>query len=117
MTKQHTTGKEEINMIQFVDVLFSSLKTQESTKMTYKNVCNIVTGYKKNHISIYILAKNKLNQNFFFCFSRATPVVYGGSQARHPMGAVATSLCQSHSNRRSELRLQPTPQLIAMPDP
>ena len=66
MTKQHTTGKEEINMIQFVDVLFSSLKTQESTKMTYKNVCNIVTGYKKNHISIYILAKNKLNQNFFF---------------------------------------------------
>ena len=37
-------------------------------------------------------------------------------QARGRIGAVATSLCQSHSNARSEPHLQPTPQLMAMPD-
>ena len=54
---------------------------------------------------------------FFFGFSRATPAAYGGSQARGPIGAVAISLCQSHSNAGSEPRLRPTPQLTAMPDP
>ena len=41
----------------------------------------------------------------FFCLfaiSWATPAAYGGSQARGPIGAVATGLCQSHS--RSEER-------------
>ena len=47
----------------------------------------------------------------------AAPAAYGGSQARGPIRAVAVSLCQSHSNARSEPRLQPTPQLTAMPDP
>ena len=32
----------------------------------------------------------------------AVPVAYGGSQARAPVGAVAASLCHSHSNIRSE---------------
>ena len=41
----------------------------------------------------------------------------GGSQARGPVGAVAASLCQSHSNAGSKPSLQPTPQLTAMPDP
>ena len=59
---------------------------------------------------------------FFFClfclrFFRATPMAYGGSQARGPIGAVATGLCHSHSNARSELHLRPTPQLKAQPDP
>ena len=54
---------------------------------------------------------------FFFVFSRATPVVYGDSQARGLMGAVAAGLCHSHSNAGSEPRLQPTPQLMAMLDP
>ena len=31
---------------------------------------------------------------YFFVFSRATPTAYGGSQARGPIGAVATG----HSN-------------------
>ena len=52
-----------------------------------------------------------------FCLFRATPTAYGGSQARGPIGIVATSLCQSHSNVGSQLRLWPTPQLMAMPDP
>ena len=55
----------------------------------------------------------------FFCLfaiSWATPAAYGGSQARGPIGAVATSLRQSHSNAGSEAHLQPTPQLTATPD-
>jgi len=53
----------------------------------------------------------------FLSFSRAAPVAYGGSQARGPIGAVAASLRHSHSHLGSEPRLQPTPQLTAMPDP
>ena len=57
---------------------------------------------------------------FFFCLfaiSWAAPAAYGGSQARDRIGAVAASLRQSHSNAGSELRLRPTPQLTATPDP
>ena len=54
---------------------------------------------------------------FFFVFSRAAPTAYGDFQARGLIGAVATGLCQSHSNEGSELCLQPTPQLTSMPDP
>ena len=39
------------------------------------------------------------------------------SQARGQIGAIATSLQQSHSNAGSELHLQPMPQLMAMLDP
>ena len=56
---------------------------------------------------------------FFFCLfaiSWAAPAACGGSQARGLLGAVAASLCQSHSNAGSEPRLQPTPQLTATPD-
>jgi len=52
----------------------------------------------------------------FLLFLWAAPAAYGGSQARGPIGAVATGLRQSHSNVGSEPRLQPTPQLTAMPD-
>ena len=52
-----------------------------------------------------------------FAFSRADPAAYGGSQASSLIRAVATGLLQSHSNVGSEPRLQPTPQLMAMPDP
>ena len=41
---------------------------------------------------------------FVFClfaFSRTAPSAHGGSQPRGLIGAVATSLCQSHSNMRS----------------
>ena len=38
----------------------------------------------------------------FFVFSGAAPMAYGGSQARHPIRAIAPSLRQSHSNARSE---------------
>ena len=52
-----------------------------------------------------------------FIFFKATPVAYGGSQARAGIGAAAASLCHRHSNTRSEPRLWPTPQLMATLDP
>ena len=54
---------------------------------------------------------------FFFFVLRAALAAYGGSQPRGPNGAVATGLHPSYSNMRSKLHLQPTPQLIATPDP
>ena len=53
----------------------------------------------------------------FFCLFRTTPMACGGSQARGLIGATATGLCHSHSNVGSELSLQPTPELMAPPDP
>ena len=51
--------------------------------------------------------------SFSFCLSvclfRAVPEVYGGSQARSLIRAVAASLRQSHSNDGSKLHLRPTP--------
>ena len=52
---------------------------------------------------------------FIFLLFRATPAVYGGSQARGPTRATAASL--RHSNAGSELHLRPTPQLAATLDP
>ena len=53
----------------------------------------------------------------FFSDFRAAPVAYGGSQAKGWIWAAASSLHHSHSNTRSKPRLQPTPQLTAIPDP
>ena len=49
--------------------------------------------------------------------SRATPMAYGGSQARGLIGAVAINLHHSHSNVGSEPCLHPILQLTAMLDP
>ena len=54
---------------------------------------------------------------YFICPFKAIPMAYGGSQTRGPIRAVATNLCQNHSNAGSKPRLHPTPQLTAMPDP
>ena len=57
----------------------------------------------------------------FFIF-RAAPAAYGNSWARGRIRAVAASHSHSHSpspspsSTRSELYLQPTPQLVATPD-
>ena len=68
---------------------------------------------------LFVDEQNEIAPFFFwsFCLSRASPMAYGGSQARGPIGAIAAGLHQSHSNARSELRLQPIPQLTATPDP
>ena len=57
--------------------------------------------------------KGKFIIYLFICLFRATPMAYGGSQARNLMGASAASLHHSDSNARSELCLQPTSQLMA----
>ena len=55
---------------------------------------------------------------FIFVFIGLHPWrIYGGSKARVRIGAADASLCHSHSNTRSELCLQPTPQLRATLDP
>ena len=54
---------------------------------------------------------------FVFCFFRATPAAYGGSQARSQIGAAAAGIHRSHSNARRKPDLQPIPQLMAVPDP
>ena len=54
---------------------------------------------------------------FFFAFSKAAPVAYGGSQARGLIRAVAAAIHHSHSNTGSKPHLRPTPQLMATPDP
>ena len=46
----------------------------------------------------------------------ASPVAYGESQDRGQIQAVATGLCHSHSNARSELFMHPTQQLMATED-
>ena len=55
--------------------------------------------------------------SFFFGFFRAEPTAYGGFQARDQIEATAAGLHHSHSNTGSEPCLQPTPQLMATPDP
>jgi len=54
---------------------------------------------------------------FFLCPFRAASMAYGGSQARGLNRAVVAGLYHSHNNARSEPSLQPTPQLMATPDP
>ena len=44
-------------------------------------------------------------------------MAYEGSQARDLIEATAAGLHHSHNNAKSEPRLRPTPQLMAMPDP
>ena len=48
---------------------------------------------------------------------RAAPAAYGSNQARGQIKATAASLYHSHSNAGSKLRLRPTLQLTATPDP
>ena len=55
---------------------------------------------------------------FFFVFFRASPEAYESSLVRGRIGAVAAAgLYHSHSNTRSELTMQTTPQLMSTPYP
>ena len=54
---------------------------------------------------------------FVLFILRATNGACGSSQARGRIRATGTGLCHGHGNLGSELHLQPTPQLLATPDP
>ena len=66
---------------------------------------------------------HKVTRLFFFLFLRLHTRAYRSFQARGRIGAAATALCYSHSHSHSrshagfEPHLQPTPELVAMPDP
>ena len=45
------------------------------------------------------------------------PAAYRSTQGRGLIGPTAAGLTHSHSNTGSELHLQPTLQLMSMPDP
>ena len=87
--------------------------------LTVLNDAEWWTGWKKKKNS-WLNWEVSTDFIYLFClfaFSGATPVAYGGSQAGGLIRAVAAGLRQSHSNAGSKLRLQPTPQLMATPDP
>ena len=52
---------------------------------------------------------------FIFLLFRATPMAYGGSQARGQIGAIAAVLFHSHINVRSKQYLRTTPKLTHGP--
>ena len=73
-------------------------------------------------VVIYDLVGNSLFKKkhffFFFLLFRGAPVEYVSSQARNQIRATAADLHHSHNNVGSKLCcLQPTTQLMAMPDP
>ena len=80
-----------------------------------KTVC---AGKKWGHLEVFLHVYKYIERTYvgFFCLYRATPAAYRGPQARGQIGAVATGLHHSHSNKGSELCLQPTPQLTATLD-
>ena len=83
------------------------------------NMVEVEGGLFPSHLNFQAIF-NPLNILFyllFVFFLRAAPWAYGSSQTRGRIGAVAAGLHHSHSKARSELRLRPTPQLMAMLDP
>ena len=99
-------------------------RAEEPQARAVGRVLPLCTGIQKHPFKITSTSTSLILRFFFFffffclffAFSWAAPTAHGGSQARGPIGAVATSLRQSHSNTGSEPRLQPTPQLTATPD-
>ena len=69
----------------------------------YIEICFLYAHF----IEFFFFLNHKWKLDFFFLFaiSWATPVAYGGPQARGPIEVVVTGLRQSHSNARSEPRL------------
>ena len=65
----------------------------------------------------HIMNGNLLYIFIYFCFFRTAPMAHGRSQSRGRIRAVAAGLSHNHSNTGSKLRLWPTPQLTAAPDP
>ena len=73
-----------------------------------------------HELSVWHIFLKQFVNHFFpssFCLFLATPMAYGGSQARGRIGATAAGLPHSHSNTGSKLRLRHTLQLTATPDP
>ena len=88
--------------------LFAVRKLESSSLFFFKIVLPINVLFRFHMIFRISLSfsANMVFRTWFFLFVcfllfRATPTEYGNSQARAQIGAVATSLCHSHSNARS----------------
>ena len=81
----------------------------------WKKMFHAHGNQKKAGVAALYQTKYSLFFFFFFDLFRATPVAYGGSQARGLIGATAAGRC--HSNTGSKPHLQPIPQLMATLDP
>ena len=80
--------------------------------------CWVVVGVSTEKFSERLATCLPKQTSYIFFFSfKAAPVAYVSSQARGRIGAVVASLRQSHSNTGYKPHPQPTPQLMATPDP
>ena len=98
----------KVNILLSLIFLFGFLWTTLKWGLALQSLSSYLSSFGINFLSFSFL---------FFFFFWAAPTAYGGSQARGQIRAAATGLAHSHSNARSKLHLQPTPQLMAMPDP
>ena len=101
-------------------MFFPALRNNSLNFLCHKKSCSIKGNYSELSSDLLRMIPLKYLFIYLFCLfaiSWAAPAAYGGSQARGPIGAVATSLRQSHSNAGSKPHLQPTSQLTATPGP
>ena len=110
------------SLIQLVEVYnFYLSKNQLLVSLISLKNIYYLTGFYSIFITSFLLDLGLFCWGFililFYLFLRATPMAHGSSQARGQIGAAAAGLHQSHSKAGSEPRLQPTPQLMATPDP
>ena len=83
-------------------------RISESHKKKWDNMSPLKTTPWGGHTAQFLFGFLFVFWGFFLPFSRATPMSYGGSQARGWIGAAAAGLRHSHSNVGSEPRLQHT---------
>ena len=57
------------------------------------------------YINIVCIHTHTHTHTHIYSLFRATPMAYGGFQARGPIGAIDAGLCHSHSNARSKAHL------------
>ena len=95
----------------------------DQSKDPRANVCFRSMVKKKSKTVAQIKFNNIIMIEFnlfiylFFGLFRAVSEAYESSKGRGQNGAVAAGYSHIHSNARSEPHVQPTLQLMAMPDP
>ena len=89
-------------------------KCRQYTKFMFLLISSVANPKARTYSFIYLFMYVCM---YVFLLFRATPAAYGSSQAKGQIRALAADLRHSHSNVGSELHLQPTSQLMAMPDP
>ena len=91
---------------QVVSIQFFNIITDFISKAKWESNCWTLKTYESKDPA-------------YFCFllCRATPMIYGSSQARGQIGTAAASLHHSHSNMGAEPSLQIILQLMSTPDP